>query len=112
MGAPTDQLVDPIGRFAHDHLDDFGIAKSLARSQRISDVVVEGVIGVQDPGDSSLGIVAVAFADLVLGHDEGPELIRNAQRCTETGNPASDDEYVCEMVGQLASVEPDQVPPR
>jgi hypothetical protein len=99
MSAPADQLVDSIRRFAHDHLDDLGIAESLASGEGIGDVVVEAVLRVQNPGDSSLSIVAVAFTDLVLGHDEGPELIGNAKRGTKTGNPASDDEYVSEMVG-------------
>ena len=70
VGAPVDQLADPVGRLAHDHLDDFGIAQALAGRQRVGDVVVEAVLGIEHAGDAPLGVVAVALAHLVLGHDQ------------------------------------------
>ena len=70
VGAPLDQLTDPDRCLADDHLDDLGIAEPLAGSQGVGDVVVEAIFGVEDPGDPALGVLAVALADLVLGHDE------------------------------------------
>ena len=80
MRSPADQLADSLGCFPDHHLDDLEVAQSLAGGQRVGDMVVELVFRVEDPGDSPLGVVAVALADLVLGHDEGPELIGNAKR--------------------------------
>ncbi len=45
MGSPVDQLADPLGRLANDHLDDLGVAKALAGRQRVGDVVVKPVLG-------------------------------------------------------------------
>ncbi len=90
MRAPVDQLADPHGCLADDHLDDLGVAEPLAGRQRVGDVVVEPILGVEDPGDAPLGVVAVALADLVLGDDQhairlgnpqcGPEARRSRRR--------------------------------
>ena len=80
VGAPVDQLADPVGCLADDHLDDLGVAQPLAGGQRVGDVVVEAVLGVEDPGDPSLGVMAVALADLVLGDDQDAIALGDPQR--------------------------------
>ena len=69
-----------LGRLADDQLDDLGVAEPLAGGQGVGDVVVELVFRVENPGDSALGVVAVALADLVLGDDQDPVRLGNAQR--------------------------------
>ena len=104
--APVDQLADPDGRLADDHLDDFGIAEALAGRQGVGDVVVEPVLGVEDPGDPPLGVVAVALAHLVLGHDQDAIAFGDAQRGPEPRDPAADDQDIGEVMRQLPGVEP------
>ena len=85
--APVDQLGDPLGRLADDHLDDLGVAQPLAGGERVGDVVLEVVLGVEHAGDAALGVGAVALADLVLGDDQDavrlgrPRAPRAARRC-------------------------------
>ena len=86
MRAPVDQLADPIGCLADDHLDDLGVAEPLAGGQRVGDVVVEPVLGVEDAGDPALGVVAVALADLVLGDDQHAVAARGSP--ARPGSPA------------------------
>ena len=112
VGAPADQLADPLGCLADDHLDDLGVAQPLAGGEGVGDVVVEVVLGVEDAGDPALGVVAVALADLVLGDDQDAELVGDAERRAEAGDAAADDQDVGEVVGQLAGVEADEVATR
>ena len=87
MGSPADQLIDPIGCFPYHHLHDLGLAQPLARGQRVGDVVVEPVLRVEDAGNTSLRVMAVALADFILGHDQRtivvgyPERLRGSRRC-------------------------------
>ena len=69
-----------IGCLADDHLDDLGVAQPLAGRQRVGDVVVEPVLGVEHAGDPSLGVVAVALAHLVLGDDQHAIRLGDPQR--------------------------------
>ena len=112
MSSPPDQLADPVGCLAHNHLDDFRIAQALARRERIGDVVVEPVVGIEHARDAPLGIVAVALAQLVLGHDEHAVMLGDAQSAAKSGNPAADDQNIGEMVRKVPQVEGDEVPAR
>ena len=84
MRSPVDQLTDTLGRFAHHHFDDLGVAKSLTGRQGVGDVVVKPVLGVKDPGDAPLRVVAVALAHPSLVNREHTIRIRDSQRGPET----------------------------
>ncbi len=101
-----------VGCFAHDHLDDLGVAQALAGRQRVGDVVVEPVFGVEHAGNAPLGVVAVAFAHLVLGHDQHAVRLGNAQRGPEAGDAAADDQHVGEMMRQFSRVEAHEITAR
>ena len=92
MRPPVDQLADPLGCFADHHLDDVGVAQSLAGRQRVGDVVVKPVLGIEHPGDAPLGVVAVALAHLVLGDGQHAIRLGNPQRGPEARDPAADDQ--------------------
>ena len=77
---PLDQLGDPPRRLADDHRDDLGVAEPLAGGERVGDVVLEVVLGVEHPGDPALGVGAVALADLVLGDDQDPVRLGDPER--------------------------------
>ena len=112
MGAPADQLIDPIGCFPYHHLHDLGLAQPLARGQRVGDVVVEPVFRVEDAGNTSLRVMAVALADFILGHDQRTIVIEYPERCADTGDAATDDQHVREVMGQLARIKSNQVSAR
>src|SRR5208337_1272931 len=80
--------------------------------QRVGDVVVEPVFRVEDAGNTSLRVMAVALADFFLGHDQCTIVIGYPERCAEAGDAAADDQHVREMMGQLARIESDEVSAR
>ena len=110
--APVDQLADPVGRLADDHLDDLGVAQPLAGRQRVGDVVVEPVLGIEHAGDAPLGVVAVALADLVLGDDQHAIRLGDAQRSPEARDAAADDQDIGEVMRQLFGVKAHEIPAR
>ena len=83
MRPPVDQLADALGCLANHHLDDIGVAQSLAGRQRVGDVVVKPVVGIENTRDTALSVVAIALAHLVLGDGEHairsgiPSAVRN-----------------------------------
>ena len=112
MRPPVDQLADPAGCFADDHLDDLGVAQALAGRQRVGDVVVKPVVGIEHAGDAPLGVVAVALAHLVLGDGEHAVIARGFPAQTETRDPAADDQHIGEMMRKFFGVKADEVPAR
>ena len=109
---PLDQLGDPPRRLADDHGDDLGVAEPLARRDRVGDVVVEGVLGIEHARDPPLGVGAVALPDLVLGDDQDPVRLGDPERRAEAREPSADDEDVGEVVRQLTRVEAHQTASR
>ena len=105
---PLDQLGDPPRGLADDQLDDLGVAQPLAGGEGVGDVVLEVVLGVEDAGDPPLGVGAVALADLVLGDDQDPVRLGDAEGRAEAGEAAADDQDVGEVVRQVLGVEPDR----
>ena len=89
---------DPPGRLADDQFDDLGVAEPLAGGEGVGDVVLEVVLGVEHPGDPPLGVGAVALADLVLGHDQHPVRLADAERHPKPRQAAADDQDVGEVV--------------
>ena len=112
MGAPADQLVDPLRGFPHHQIHDLGAAQTLAGGQRIGDVVIKPVLRVKHPGDSALRVVAVAFAYLVLGDHENAMRGLQPERCAQAGDPTSDHQNVGEVMRKLLGVETHQVAAR
>ena len=110
--APRDQLGDPPRRLADDQLDDLAVAEPLAGGERVVDVVLEVVLGVEHAGDAALGVGAVALADLVLGDDQDPVRLGNPERRAQPGEAAADDQHVGEVVRQLTRVEAHQAASR
>jgi len=108
--APADQLIDPMRCLPDHHLDDFRIAKAFAGRKCIGDVVVKPVVGIKDARDAPLGIVAVAFAHLVLGNDEYAELLGDAQGAAKPRDAPADDQYVGKMMRKLFEVKAHEIP--
>ena len=65
LRAPVDQLADVLGRLADDHLDDLAIAQPGAGDERVVDVVLEAVLGLEHAGDAALGVGAVGLLAVV-----------------------------------------------
>ena len=61
-----------------------GSQRPLPADERVGDVVVEPVVGIEHAGDAPLGVVAVALAHLVLGDDQHAVLLGDAQCGTGT----------------------------
>ena len=85
--APVDQLVDPLGRFADDHLDDLRVAQPAAGGERVGDVVLEAVLGIEHAGDAPLGVVAVRLSQPVLGDHQHRELGSTASAARSPARP-------------------------
>ena len=107
--APVDQLLDVLGGFADDHLDDVGVAERAAGDERVGDVVLEAVLGIDHAGDAALGVGAVGLLDRVLGDHEHAEAGIDGDRGPQPGDAAADDQHVGEEVRQLAGMEGDEV---
>ena len=112
VSAPFDQLADPDGCLADHHLDDLLVAEPLARGEGVGDVVVESILWVEDSRDSPLGVLAVALAHLILGHDQDAIPIGDSQRSAEARNSSANDEDIGEVVWQLPGIEPHKVAAR
>ena len=105
MRAPADQVIDLIGGFADDHLDDVGIAQAAAGVERVFDVVLEVVLGRHHAGDAALGPGAVAVLDAFFGDDEDIEIARGLECRAQPRDAGADDENIREKVRRPLGVE-------
>ena len=85
--APSDQLADPAGRLAHHHLDNFRIAEAFAGRQSVGDVAVESVVRIEHARNAPLGVVAIALAHLILGDNQHPVRLGDAQSAPKPAIP-------------------------
>ncbi len=109
LRAPGDQIVDVVGRFADDHLDDFLIAEIRAGDHRVGDVVLEAVLGIDHSGDAALGVGAVGLFHRVLGDHQKREPWIDFHRGPQPGNAAADHQHVDEVVRNPLGMERNEI---
>ncbi len=91
---PADQLANSLGRFADHHFHDGRIAQFAAGGERVGDVVLEAVFGIEHAGNAPLGILAVRLLQIVLADDQDFERRIDRNRRPHPGQPAADDQHV------------------
>ena len=109
LRAPVDQLLDLLRRFADDHLDDLAVAQPRAGDQRVGDVVLEAVLGIEHAGDAALGVGAVGLLHRVLGDHQHREPRIDLHRRPQPGDAAADDQHVGEVVRNPLGMEGHEV---
>src|SRR6478752_6345968 len=109
MRAPFDQLLNSLGGFANDHIDDVGVAERAAGDEGVVDMLLEAVVGIHDAGDAALGVAAVGLLDGVFGDDEGAESLVDLICGSQSGEAAADNQHIREEMRQLAGAEGDEV---
>ena len=72
-------------------------------------MVFESIAWGEHCGDATLCIGAVRFLEAVLGNDENGERGIDGQCRPETCQPATDNQHVCEEMGNSFGMEWDQV---
>ena len=80
VGAITDQLADSIGRFADNHVDNFGVTQPFARGHRVGGVAFEVVDWIENARNPPLGIRTVGLEQAILGDDHHVELGIDGER--------------------------------
>ncbi len=109
IGAPFDQFANSLRRFAHDHLDDFSIAQLAAGGERVGDVILEAVFGIQHAGDAPLGLGAIRFLQLILAHHHDRKPRIGGNRRPQAGQSAADDQHVAKSVRHPLGMKRDQI---
>jgi hypothetical protein len=94
IDSPFDELADALRPLAYEFLDGPLVAESGSRHQRVSEVQVRRVGRIEHGGDASLGVIRVRFHSLFLRRDEYVGIAGGLQREAETGDTASDYEYI------------------
>jgi hypothetical protein len=107
--APVDQLLNPLGRLADDHLDDFLIAKRAAGDERVADVQFEAVFGIEHARNPALGIAAVRLVDRVLRHHQHAQPRIDRISRPQARQAAANDQHIRKEMRQLAGVERDEI---
>src|SRR5262249_33275495 len=92
--AERDQVLHACGTVAHDQVDDVGVAEAGTGGVRVLRVRLETVVGAPHRRDPTLGVLARALREAVLGEQDDVGDARTAERTDETGDPAADDEDV------------------
>ena len=88
LGAPVDQLLDALRRFANHVLDDLGIAQARRRRRACRRRGSRsGRSGAEHGGDASLGVVAIGLLHAVFGDDDDREAADRPPR--RPASPAS-----------------------
>ena len=70
LAPQCDQFADPLRGFADDHFDNGRIAQVAAGGERVGDVILETVFGIEHARDAPLGVAAVRLLQAVLGDDQ------------------------------------------
>jgi len=106
---PIDQLLNSRRRLPDDHFDDFGIAKPLARGDRIGDMVREGIDRIEHTRDATLRVRAVRLCQHVFADDDHRKRFGYFQCRPQTGDPAPHDQHVGENVGDPLRMKPNEI---
>ena len=92
--APSDKFLNPRRPFLHQDPRRVFPAKLMSGPDRIGEMQVHVVFGVQGHGDSALGIDRIAFEATALCHDQHPSVPTQLDRGPQPGDSAPDHQEV------------------
>jgi RNA polymerase sigma-70 factor, ECF subfamily len=88
------QPFDSIPPAFHHEPDRLLAAQARPGVQRVGDMGIDRVGGVQDGGNAALGIQRAAFLQRALGKDGHLHAVRQAERQRQARGPTADDQYI------------------
>ena len=68
-----------LGRLARAQLDDVAVAEAVTDAQRVLDVRLDGVVGIQRAGDAALRVGGVGVGGRALRRDDDAAVLGRAQ---------------------------------
>ena len=91
---PPDQVIDQLGRTAHDLLHGLRVALARAADERVADMLLERVGRVGHRADAALCVVRIALVDLTFGHERHMTVSSRLERETEPCGPRPDNQEI------------------
>ena len=104
-----DEFPNPVGRFAHDGLDDVAMTQSLAGGHRVGHMIGEVIERIEDPRDPTLSVRAVRLADDILRREDHLHLGINGQCRANPGDPRTNDQHVGKQMRHPLRIESDEI---
>ena len=89
-----DQVVDQLGRTAHDLLHGLRVALASAADERVANMLLERVGRVGHRADAALCVVRIALVDLAFGHERHMTVSSRLERETESCGPRPDNQEI------------------
>ena len=108
--APVDQFADPARRLADHGVDHVLVAEAAPGGERVGDMVIEAVLGIDDSSDAPLGPLARRAGEVILRDHRHGEAAIDRQRRAETGEAPAEHQHVGEAVRHPLGAERHEIP--
>ena len=109
VSAPSNEFLDSLWRFTHNHFDDLAVAQLAACGDRVVDVIVERVLGVHHAGNAALRVVAVGLSQRVFRYNEHGERRVDRKRRSLASKAATNDQHIGKAMRQFLRMERGQI---
>ena len=108
--APGNEFGDPPRRLANHRINDVAVAQPATGSERVGDMIVEAVLGIDHASDATLRPLARRALQVILRDDRHGKLRINGERCAEARESTAENENVGETVRHPFGAERHQIP--